>query len=706
MPLIEQLSKQLGLSSSQVEAVLALLEEGATIPFIARYRKEKTGNLDEDAIRAIEEQYAYQVNLRKRKDDVLRLVEEKGLLTDALRGQLAQCTRLSEVEDLYRPYKEKKKTKASAAIAAGFEPLAQAILDAPNKDPRSLVQSGDVDTALEQAGYIIAERIADDPKVRQTLRQHMLRSGTLETKKKKDAVDEKGQFETYFCFCERIDRIKHYQTLAIDRAEAEKVISVSLSMDEEPARQRIARQWIRFSNAKNAPFLQMCIQDAMKRLLMPAIKREIRSALKETADQKAIATFAINLEHLLMTRPIKQKRVLGFDPAFRTGCKLAGRDENGTMLETAGIYPTAPHNDFNNARKTLGRLIDQYGIELIAIGNGTASRESEQFVARVLKDFPHVQYLLVSEAGASVYSASKLAQEEFPDLTVEKRSAISIGRRVQDPLSELVKIDPKSIGIGEYQHDVNQKLLSNSLDFTTEKIVNQVGVNVNTASKSILKYVSGLNKRSIEALYEAKTKHPITSRAQIAQIKGISTKTYEQCVGFLRIPESADPLDNTGIHPESYPIARHLLEKLHLDLADLGSRAFQRKLAVADTEKLAAALRTDVFTLKDIVKELSTPGLDPRDALDAPLLKHDVLTMKDLRRGMKLEGTVRNVVSFGAFVDIGLHEDGLVHISKLSRSFVKDPNDVVHVGDIVTCYVESVDEKKARIALSMVELSS
>ncbi|WP_290172600.1 Tex-like N-terminal domain-containing protein [uncultured Dubosiella sp.] len=626
MPLIEQLSKQLGLSSSQVEAVLALLEEGATIPFIARYRKEKTGNLDEDAIRAIEEQYAYQVNLRKRKDDVLRLIEEKGLLTDALRIQLAQCTRLSEVEDLYRPYKEKKKTKASAAIAAGFEPLAQAILDAPNKDPRSLVQSHDVDTALEQAGYIIAERIA--------------------------------------------------------------------------------RQWIRFSNAKNAPFLQACIQDAMKRLLMPAIKREIRSALKETADQKAIATFATNLEHLLMTRPIKQKRVLGFDPAFRTGCKLAVLDENGTMLETAVIYPTAPHNDFNNARKTLGRLIDQYGIELIAIGNGTASRESEQFVARVLKDFPQVQYLLVSEAGASVYSASKLAQEEFPDLTVEKRSAISIGRRVQDPLSELVKIDPKSIGIGEYQHDVNQKLLSNSLDFTTEKIVNQVGVNVNTASKSILKYVSGLNKRSIEALYEAKTKHPITSRAQIAQIKGISTKTYEQCVGFLRIPESADPLDNTGIHPESYPIARHLLEKLHLDLADLGSRAFQRKLAVADTEKLAAALRTDVFTLKDIVKELSTPGLDPRDALDAPLLKHDVLTMKDLRRGMKLEGTVRNVVSFGAFVDIGLHEDGLVHISKLSRSFVKDPNDVVHVGDIVTCYVESVDEKKARIALSMVELSS
>lgn len=699
MTITQQLAKQLHISAQQIDTVLSLLEEGATIPFIARYRKEKTGNLDEDQIKTIEERYAYQKNLQKRKEDVLRLIDEKGMLDENIKEQIESAQKLSTVEDLYRPYKEKKKTKASAAMAAGFGPLARSIIDHPDVDPNTL---GDHD-ALVQAGYIIAERIADDVAVRAALKEQMIRYGTIGSKRKKDVQDEKKQFEVYYDFEVRIAAIKHFQILALDRAEKEKVVTVTLSMDEERAKQKIVSRIVP-RDAKTRPFIEQCVHDSMKRLLMPSIKRQIRSELKETADVKAVQTFGTNLEHLLMTRPIKQKKVLGFDPAFRTGCKLAVLDENGTMLTTAVIYPTAPHNDFEGSKKTLSSLIRKYGIDLIAIGNGTASRESEQFVAKVLKDFPAVQYIIVSEAGASVYSASKLAQEEFPELTVEKRSAISIGRRVQDPLSELVKIDPKSIGIGEYQHDVDQKMLSNELDFTTEKVVNKVGVNINTASKSILQYVSGLNKRSIAALYNAKTDHRIASRKEIASIKGISEKTYEQCIGFLRVPESEDPLDHTGIHPESYPTALAMLEKLHLNIHDLGERAFKRKLAIADAEKLAKDLGSDIYTVRDILKELFSPGLDPRDSLEAPLLKHDVLSMSDLKRGMKLEGTVRNVVSFGAFIDIGLHEDGLVHISKLSEQFVRDPNDIVHVGDIVTCFVEGVDEKKGRISLSMIPL--
>ncbi|WP_301185733.1 Tex-like N-terminal domain-containing protein, partial [uncultured Dubosiella sp.] len=472
MTITQQLAEQLHISAKQIDTVLSLLEEGATIPFIARYRKEKTGNLDEDQIKTIEERYAYQKNLQKRKEDVLRLIDEKGMLDENIKEQIESAQKLSTVEDLYRPYKEKKKTKASAAMAAGFGPLARSIIEHPDIDPNTL---GDHD-ALVQAGYIIAERIADDAAIRAALKEQMIRYGTIDSKRKKDAQDEKKQFEVYYDFEVRIAAIKHFQTLALDRAEKEKVMTVTLSMDEERAEQKIVSRIVP-RDAKTRPFIEQCVHDSMKRLLMPSIKRQIRSELKETADVKAVQTFGTNLEHLLMTRPIKQKRVLGFDPAFRTGCKLAVLDENGTMLTTAVIYPTAPHNDFEGSKKTLSSLIRKYGIDLIAIGNGTASRESEQFVAKVLKDFPAVQYIIVSEAGASVYSASKLAQEEFPELTVEKRSAISIGRRVQDPLSELVKIDPKSIGIGEYQHDVDQKMLSNALDFTTEKVVNKVGVN-------------------------------------------------------------------------------------------------------------------------------------------------------------------------------------------------------------------------------------
>lgn len=699
MTIIDVLANELKIRPKQVQAVLDLLEEGATIPFIARYRKEKTGNLDEDQIKKIEEQFAYQTNLQKRKDDVIRLIDEKGMLTENLKKEIEQCCTLSSIEDIYRPYKEKKKTKASAALAAGFGPLSEKIIEEYNVSPTRLADPAD----LEQAGYIIAEKISDNAKVRQYLKEQFQTFGILETKKKKDAVDEKGRFETYYAFEEKISRLKSHQVLAIDRGEKEKILTVSMDIDQERAERWILNHCFAHTG-KNREFLLGCVHDALKRLLMPSLKREIRSLLKEDADQKAIEMFGINLQHLLMSRPIKQKRVLGFDPAFRTGCKLAVLDENGMMLATDVIYPTAPHNDFEGSRKKLSSLIKNYHVELIAIGNGTASRESEQFVAKVLKEFPDVRYIIVSEAGASVYSASELAKEEFPELTVEKRSAISIGRRIQDPLSELVKIDPRSIGIGEYQHDVDQKMLKEALDFTTEKIVNQVGVNINTASKSILKYVSGLNKRSINALYEAKSAHSITSRKEIAHIKGISEKTYEQCIGFLRIPDSKDPLDRTGIHPESYKIAYELLEKLHLNMDDWGSRAFTRKLAIANVEKLTEVLHTDEYTLRDILHELATPGLDPRDSLEAPLLKHDVLTIKDLKHGMKLEGTVRNVVSFGAFVDIGLHEDGLIHISKLSDRFIKDPNEIIHVGDIITCYVDGVDEKKGRISLSMLPI--
>lgn len=486
----------------------------------------------------------------------------------------------------------------------------------------------------------------------------------------------------------------------MNRGEKEKILNVHLEYDLDSIQRYASQRWIRSSSTAQ-PFLQDAIKDALKRLILPSIQREIRSMLSEEADDKAIQTFSINLEHLLLTRPFKKARVLGFDPAFRTGCKLAVLDENGNVLAIDVIYPTAPHNDFEGSKKKIVSLLKKYNVDLIAIGNGTASRESERFVSTVLKEFPSVKYVIVSEAGASVYSASKLAQEEFPDLSVEKRSAISIGRRIQDPLSELVKIEPKSIGVGEYQHDVNQKKLQEMLDFTTQKIVNQVGVPINTASKSILSYVSGLNKRAINALYAYKEKTPITSRKQIREIRGISDATYEQCVGFLRIPESENILDRTGIHPESYSLTQELLDRLGLDLKDRQERHFLRKLAIANIDQLALDLKSDPYTIQDIIKELSHPGRDVRETLEAPLLKSGILELKDLTIGMKLEGTVRNVVSFGAFVDIGLHEDGLVHISKLADRFVSDPNEIVHVGDIVSCTVIGIDPIKERVQLSL-----
>lgn len=703
--IIEQLDSTLKISTKQIEEVLSLLSEGATIPFIARYRKERTGNLNEDQIRAIEEQYKYQENLLKRKEDVIRLIDEKGLLTEEIKNSVLACSKLTEIEDVYRPYKEKKKTKATEAIKAGLEPLAKKIMAFPTKGSMETLASGynmDVDKALEGASYIIAEWISDNANTRKYIRNYVYNNGLITSKLKPKAVDENKLYEMYYNFSERIKYAKHFHILAMNRGEDQKILSVGLEYDLDYIQANQENKWIKNKESYVVDVVKASIKDSLKRLIMPSIEREIRSELTDNASKKAIETFQANLENLLLTRPVKNSRVLGFDPAFRTGCKLAVLDYSGALLEIAVIYPHEPHNDKAGSAKKMLELIDKYNIDLIAIGNGTASRESEKFVSEVIKG-TKVKYVIVSEAGASVYSASPLAKEEFPDLTVEKRSAVSIGRRIQDPLSELVKIDPKSIGIGEYQHDVNQKELNESLDFTVSKVVNEVGVNVNTASKSILKYISGLTKSVIEKIYKAKEEKAFTSRDDLKKVKGISDKVYEQAVGFLRV-KGANPLDNTGIHPESYELTNKLLKELNLDIKDINSVAFKDVLSKANVEELSTKLESDTFTIEDIIKELSTPGLDPRDSLEAPILKSDILELKDLKVGMELQGTVRNVTSFGAFVDIGLHDDGLVHISKMAKTFVKDPKEVVNVGDIVTVYVCDVDKDKQKVALSLIPL--
>ena len=704
--IIQQLASTLKISTKQIEEVLSLLSEGATIPFIARYRKERTGNLNEDQIRAIEEQYKYQENLLKRKEDVIRLIDEKGLLTEEIRNSVLACSKLTEIEDVYRPYKEKKKTKATEAIKAGLEPLAKKIMAFPTKGSMETLASGynmDVDKAVEGASYIIAEWISDNANTRKYIRNYVYNNGLITSKLKPKAVDENKLYEMYYNFSERIKYAKHFHILAMNRGEDQKILSVGLEYDLDYIQANQENKWIKNKESYVVDIVKSSIKDSLKRLIMPSIEREIRSELTDNASKKAIETFQANLENLLLTRPVKNSRVLGFDPAFRTGCKLAVLDYSGALLEIAVIYPHEPHNDKAGSAKKMLELIDKYNIDLIAIGNGTASRESEKFVSEVIKG-TKVKYVIVSEAGASVYSASPLAKEEFPDLTVEKRSAVSIGRRIQDPLSELVKIDPKSIGIGEYQHDVNQKELNESLDFTVSKVVNEVGVNVNTASKSILKYISGLTKSVIEKIYKAKEERAFTSRDDLKKVKGISDKVYEQAVGFLRV-KGANPLDNTGIHPESYELTNKLLKELNLDIKDINSVAFKDVLSKANVEELSTKLESDTFTIEDIIKELSTPGLDPRDSLEAPILKSDILELKDLKVGMELQGTVRNVTSFGAFVDIGLHDDGLVHISKMAKTFVKDPKEVVNVGDIVTVYVCDVDKDKQKVALSLIPLS-
>jgi uncharacterized protein len=704
MNITKELAIKLNVKESQVEAVLKLLSEDCTIPFIARYRKEATGALDEEQIGFIEEQYKYLCNLEKRKEDVIRLIKEKDLLTDELEQSILKCEKLIDVEDLYRPFKEKKKTKATEAIKLGLEPLAKKIMSFPINGNIETLASGynmSCEDAVSNASYIISEWISDNASFRKWTRNFIYSTGLITTKKKKNSNDEHKVYEMYYEFQDKIKYIKHYRILAINRGEKEGIITVSLNYDLDRIIKNYEDKVIKNKDSFVTPIVTSAIKDALKRLILPSIEREIRTMLTEKSSDEAIITFKDNLEKLLMTKPIKNKTVIGFDPAFRTGCKLAVLNPYGEVLEISTIYPHEPHNKKAEATKILRDLITKYNVNIIAIGNGTASRESEFFVSEAIKGLD-VKYNIVSEAGASVYSASKLAISEFPDLTVEKRSAISIGRRIQDPLSELVKIDPKSIGVGEYQHDVNQTNLSDALDFTVSKIVNEVGVNINTASSSILNYISGLNKRCIDNIQKYKKTKTFKNREEIKNISGISDKVYEQCIGFLRINDGDNPLDKTKIHPESYQTAYQLLDTLGLDINNSNTQEFKDKLLNCDKQELTKKLNVDIYTISDIITEILTPGLDPRDSLDDVLLKSDILTIDDLKEGMELTGTVRNVVSFGAFVDIGLHDDGLIHISKLSKEYVKNPLDVIHVGDIVTCYVDKIDKEKEKINLTLI----
>lgn len=702
---IEELSSELNIKINQIKAVLTLLEEGSTIPFIARYRKEATGALDENQITKIEEKYRYYNNLMERKETVIRLIDEKGMLTDEIKKNILNCTKLVEVEDIYLPYKEKKKTKATEAIKMGLEPLAKAIMAFPTKGSLEslcgIVPNVEKDVALENAKYIISEWVSDNAYYRKFVRNYIWNNASIVSKIKKNAVDEKKTYEIYYDFTEKVKYIKPYRVLAINRAEKENVISVKLDYDNDYIFNSLSNKIIKNKESFVVDYVNDAIKDALKRLIYPSIERDVRSELTEKSEDNAIEVFKDNLENLLMTRPVKGYRVLGFDPAFRTGCKLACLDEKGNVLHKDVIYPHEPKNEKEASRIKLLNLIKTYNINLIAIGNGTASRESEEFVANTIKDLKDVYYTIVSEAGASVYSASKEAQREFPDYEVQERSAVSIGRRVIDPLSELVKIDPKSIGVGEYQHDVNSKKLTESLDNTVSKVVNEVGVNINTASNFILKYVSGLTATVINKIQKFKEKKEFTSREEIKKLT--TDKVYEQCVGFLRINNSINPLDNTGIHPESYELTSKLLKLLNLDIKDIKTEEFKHKLENIDLEKLTKELNSDIYTVTDIIKELKNPGLDPRSEAPETILRSDVLTIDDLSIGMELKGTVRNVASFGAFVDIGLHDDGLLHISKMSKNFVKDPKDIVSVGDILTVYISDIDKNKGKVQLSLIK---
>ena len=708
--IIENISKDLNVKEVQVEKTLKLLEEGNTIPFIARYRKEVTGNLDEEQIRKINEVYEYEVNLLKRKEDVIRLIDEKGLLTDELKTNIMKASKLVEVEDLYRPFKEKKKTKATEAIKNGLEPLAKIImsfvLNVSLEDLTKNFLNENVKTSEEAiigASFIIAEWISDNAAYRKWIRRFTFNEGVLKTKLKKNAVDENKVYEMYYDFEERVKYAKPYRVMAINRAEKEKVISVSLVIDTDKIINYLKQKIIK----KDAPFnyvIEDAIKDSYKRLIGPSIEREIRSDLTEEACMDAIKNFGLNLENLLMQPPMKDNIVLGFDPGFSNGCKLAVIDKSGKFLDSLIIKPFAKVGNIEKDKKIVADLIKKYGVNIISIGNGTASRESENFCSEMIKEYGlNCKYVIVSEAGASIYSTEKIASDEFPNLSPNERSAVSIGRRLQDPLSELVKIPPFGMGVGSYQHDVPLKKLNDSLDFVVEKCVNSVGVNINTASFSLLKYVSGLTKKNIEKIINYREdKGKINSRQEIKKAKILSDKVYEQAIGFLRV-RGDNILDATAIHPESYDVALKLLNEIGMDISNVGSSELATKLDLINTKEYALKLNTDVYTLEDVIASLKKPNRDPRDEMPQPILKSDVLDIKDLKIGMKLQGTVRNVVPFGAFIDIGLHNDGLAHISKLTNKFIKHPNEVVSVGDIVDCYVDDIDLNKNKVSLSLLE---
>ena len=707
--IINGICESLNIRKEQAISVLNLLSEGNTIPFIARYRKEATGALDEEQIRKINEVYEYEVNLLKRKEDVIRLIDEKGLLTDEIKQNIMNAKKLVEVEDIYAPYKEKKKTKATEAIKNGLEPLAKIIMSfPPNFNDESVKKFLNenvktVEDAITGAKYIIAEWISDNAYYRKWIRSYYFKNATITSKLKKNANDENKVYEMYYDFSESVKHIKPHRVLAINRGENEKILSVSIDVNDEDILNYLESKLIK----KESPVKEYvidAIKDSYKRLIKPSMEREIRSELTVQSEDVSIEVFKGNLENLLLIAPMKEKTVLGFDPAFRTGCKLAVVDPTSKVLNISVIYPHEPHNKWEESKKVLKDLISKYHIDIIAIGNGTASRESEKLVSETLKEINNCKYAIVSEAGASVYSASPLAIQEFPDLTVEKRSAVSIARRLQDPLNELVKIDPKSIGVGQYQHDVSQKKLAESLDFTVTKCVNNVGVNINTASPSILKYISGLTKTSIDKIIKYREENgKIKSREELKKKKLLNDKVYEQSIGFMRVIDGDNPLDKTNIHTESYDKTLKLLNHLSLTTNDLGTDKLIKeldKLNVTDTSKL---LDIDIYTLNDIIESLKQPNRDFRDDYDMPLLKSDILTIDNLKLGMKLEGTVRNVVDFGAFIDIGLHNDGLVHISKITNKFIKHPSEVLSVGDIVTCYVIDINKDKEKVSLSLID---
>jgi len=712
--IINELSKNLNISIKSIKSTLELLETGNTIPFIARYRKEVTGNLDETAIRAIETEYNYQVNLQKRKEEIKRLIDEKGLLTEELILKIDSALKLVEIEDIYRPFKEKKKTKATDAINNGLEPLAKMIMSfnvsgSINEVAKKFINDKvkTVEDAITGAKYIIAEWISDNAYYRKQIRYLTYMNGVITSKKKKNSEDELKTYEMYYEFSEPVKNIKMYRVLAINRGEYEGVLSVSVDVKEILMLDFLNGKVIKDnSNEELVSIVESAIKDSYKRLISPSIEREIRSELKEKAEDVAIENFSDNLEKLLMQPPLKEKVILGFDPAYRTGCKLAVIDKTGKPLKISVIYPHEPKKEYEKSKDVVLKLIDEYNIEVIAIGNGTASRESESFIADVIKSCNKlVEYIIVNEAGASVYSASKLAIEEFPNLHVEERSAISIGRRLSDPLSELVKIDPESIGVGLYQHDVSDKKLKESLNFIVEKVVNQVGVNLNTASNSILKYISGLTKTNIDKIVKYRDEFGMfKNREELLKKKILNEKTYEQAIGFLRILNGDNLLDTTSIHPESYDNTKKLLDYLNLDLNLLGSEEIKNKLININIEELSKILKIDKYTLEDIVDSLIKPNRDPRDMLPKPLLKSDVLHLEDLKVGMKLQGTVRNVVDFGAFVDIGIKNDGLVHISKMTDKYIKHPSEVVNVGDIIDVYVDDINKEKQKVSLSMKEI--
>lgn len=736
--LLGKISREQNVRIGQIRAVLELIEGGATVPFIARYRKEVTGNLDEEQIRAIYQEWDYGQKLAARKEDVMRLIEEKGKLTDEIKMGIINATKLSEIEDIYRPFKEKKKTRATDAKKKGLEPLAEYLLSFPlegnveeeaskyvtnleGKTPEEIeamkkegVIVKNTAEAIQGAKDIIAEMVSDEPKFRAWIRENFENEAKMKSEVKEDAVDEKKVYEMYYVYEEPLKTIKLHRILALNRAEDEKVVKVSIVEDYAKVLDHITGEIVKAQDSITAPYVKEAVQDGYDRLIKPAIVREIRGELKDKAEDQAINIFGENLKNYLLQPPMKGKVVLGVDPAFRTGCKLAVVDATGKLLEKSVMYPhqkqkgeVVPPARYQAAVDTFCDLINRHNVEVVAMGNGTASRETEAFVAKTLKSIDRdVKYIIVNEAGASVYSASDLAREEFPDFSVEERSAISIARRLQDPLSELVKIDPKSIGVGQYQHDVSQSKLADSLDFVVETAVNQVGVNINTASYSLLKYVAGLNAGTAKKIVAHREENGRFENRNDIKVKGVGPKALEQAMGFLRIVDGNEPLDMTAIHPESYEIARAILTKLGFTSKDLGSTELVEKIkGLTEEEKKAMIEELNVgeYTFQDILDAFVSPLRDPRDMIEAPVLRGDILELKDLSAGMELQGTVRNVTDFGAFVDCGLHDDGLVHVSKMSTKFIKHPLEAVHVGQIVKVWVLDVDLAKGRLQLTMID---